>query len=59
MPGNLRELAEQDADYIQREFIKSKRHTIEVHYHPFLRKLKKEIPDHAPQWEERPTLTTT
>ncbi len=58
LPDSIRQLAEQDADHIQREFIQSKRHTIEVHYHPFLRKLKKEIPSNAPTWKEHATLTT-
>ena len=54
MPENIRELAEKDADVIDREFIKTKRHTIEVHYHPFLRKLKQQIPASAPEWRDRP-----
>lgn len=51
MPANIAELAEKDSDYIEKEFIKSKRHTIEVHYHPFLKRLLKEIPGDAPEWE--------
>lgn len=54
LPENIRELAEKDADYIAREFVKSKRHTIEVHYHPFLRKLRQQIPASAPEWRNRP-----
>jgi thioredoxin reductase len=44
LPSNLAELAEKDASHIDREFIKAKRHTIEVHAHEFERALKKQIP---------------
>ena len=43
MPTNVAELAEQDASHIDREFLKAKRHTIEVHVHEFERALKKQI----------------
>ncbi|MFK8161998.1 MAG: flavin-containing monooxygenase [Lewinella sp.] len=43
LPGNLAALAAADSDHIEQEFTRSKRHTIEVHYHPFLRRLLKEI----------------
>ncbi len=43
LPENLRELAEADSDHIEQEFTKSKRHTIEVHYHPFLQRLQQEL----------------
>ncbi len=42
-PKNLDELAEKDADFIQKEFIPSKRHTIEVHYHQFRNALLKQL----------------
>ena len=42
LPENLAEKAEQEADQIARDFHAAKRHAVEVHYHPFLRKLKKE-----------------
>ena len=57
MPTDIEARAEQDSTYIDQEFIKSKRHTIEVHYHPFLRKLKKEIPANAPEWRSPTTKT--
>ena len=41
--GDLKQLAEQDSNEITKEFLAAKRHTIEVHYHSFLRKLKKEL----------------
>lgn len=43
LPANLAELAAADSDQIEKEFASSKRHTIEVHYHPFLRRLLKEL----------------
>ncbi|HOY17652.1 MAG TPA: NAD(P)-binding domain-containing protein [Haliscomenobacter sp.] len=43
MPANVAELAEQDAAHIDREFLKAKRHTIEVHVHEFERALKRQI----------------
>lgn len=49
-PDNMRQLAEKDSDYIAREFIQTKRHAIEVHYHPFLRQLERQIPEDAPGW---------
>jgi hypothetical protein len=41
--GDLQKLAEQDAEDISKEFLAAKRHSIEVHFHSFLRKLKKEL----------------
>jgi thioredoxin reductase len=43
-PKNIQKLAERDSDYINKEFIKAKRHTIEVHFIPYLKSLLKEIP---------------
>lgn len=39
----MRRLAENDAKEIEKEFLTAKRHSIEVHYHSFLYKLKKEL----------------
>lgn len=52
LPGNIEQLAEKDADEIDRYFLKRKRHTIEVHYHQYLRKLRKQIPRNAPVWKQ-------
>jgi len=41
LPQDVAQLAERDADAIQQYFLKSKRHAIEVHYHPFLKELKR------------------
>jgi hypothetical protein len=51
MPANLRELAEAECDEIERDFIHSKRHSLEVHFFPFLNKLKRQVPASAPSWQ--------
>lgn len=43
MPTEIKKLARQDADEIERNFIKRKRHTIEVDYHEFMNKLRREL----------------
>lgn len=55
LPDNLEKLAEEDADRISREFTKSKRHSVEVHYHSFVKDLKKHIPRDAPKWKQQHT----
>ncbi|MCB0553124.1 MAG: NAD(P)-binding domain-containing protein [Phaeodactylibacter sp.] len=51
IPRNVRELAEKECDEIERDFIHTKRHSLEVHFFPFLNKLKRSIPKNAPEWE--------
>ena len=41
--GDIKLLAEKDANDISKEFLSAKRHTIEVHYQSFMNKLKKEL----------------
>jgi cation diffusion facilitator CzcD-associated flavoprotein CzcO len=41
LPENLRSLAKKEAEDIRRSFLPEKRHTIEVHYIPYLQKLAK------------------
>ena len=41
LPNNLAELAQKDAEFIDKEFIAAKRHTIEVHYHQYKKELNK------------------
>ncbi|NNF35999.1 MAG: NAD(P)-binding domain-containing protein [Saprospiraceae bacterium] len=53
IPANVGALARKDSDFIERSFLKSKRHTIEVHYHPYLKTLQREIPTKAPQWSSK------
>ena len=51
LPADLARRAEADSDHIERAFTHAKRHTIEVHFHPFLRRVRREIPASAPVWE--------
>jgi cation diffusion facilitator CzcD-associated flavoprotein CzcO len=51
LPQNLHTLAEQDADHIGKQFMATKRHAIEVHFHPFVAELKKAMPKNAPEWK--------
>ncbi len=51
-PSNLAQLAEREADEIARQFLKAKRHAIEVHYQPYFNKVKKHIPKDAPEWTD-------
>jgi len=53
MPEDIRALAEKDADQIDKEFLKRKRHTVEVHYHQYLRRLRKQVPKDAPEWKQQ------
>lgn len=43
LPSDLHELARKEADEIDRMYIKRKRHVIEVDYHDFTRKIKKQL----------------
>ncbi|MCB9295697.1 MAG: hypothetical protein H6559_21615 [Lewinellaceae bacterium] len=38
MPENVRELAEDECREIEKDFLHTKRHSLEVHFHPFLTK---------------------
>lgn len=51
LPKNVAELAKKEADQITKDFTAAKRHAVEVHYHPFVRRLKKAIPADAPEWK--------
>ncbi len=50
LPHDLHQKAENDSNRIEQSFLKRKRHSIEVHYHPYLRRLLHEIPADAPEW---------
>ncbi len=54
LPDNLQELAEEECRQIERDFLHARRHSLEVHFHPFARKLRKAIPDQAPAWPAKP-----
>jgi cation diffusion facilitator CzcD-associated flavoprotein CzcO len=44
LPENIYQLAEEEASQIAREFISAKRHSVEVHYEPFVKKLRRHLP---------------
>ena len=41
LPDDLSERARAEGEAIEKEFLKSPRHAVEVHFHPYLRKLQK------------------
>lgn len=43
LPSNIEVLAEEEADKISNEFLAAKRHTLEVHFEPFFKKIKSHI----------------
>ena len=51
MPKKIRELAEQECREIEKDFLHTKRHSLEVHFHPFFNKIRRQIPQEAPEWE--------
>ena len=58
LPANIDKLAQKDADKISKQFLKSARHTIEVHYHEYLNSILKQIPKSAPDWANQQTEIT-
>lgn len=58
LPSNVLEMAEKDSDDIDRRFLKRKRHTIEVDYHDFAKKITAQIPSSAPKWNMQKTEQT-
>ena len=48
LPKDLNTLSIKEADSIQKKFLKRKRHTIEVEFHDFVSKVKKEIKKSSP-----------
>lgn len=53
MPENVRELAEDECREIEKDFLHTKRHSLEVHFHPFFNKIRRQIPEDAPEWAAR------
>lgn len=43
LPSNIRELASKESDEIDKRYLKRKRHTIEVDYHEFMGRLRKQL----------------
>jgi hypothetical protein len=41
LPSDLPARARAEGEAIEKAFLKSPRHAVEVHFHPYLRKLKK------------------
>ena len=58
LPENIAGLAEREAEMIEKEFLKGKRHSVEVHFQPFLLRLKREIPRNAPAWRQAPEIVS-
>lgn len=58
LPENIAGLAEREAEIIEKEFLKGKRHSVEVHFQPFLLRLKREIPRNAPEWRQIPEIVS-
>jgi cation diffusion facilitator CzcD-associated flavoprotein CzcO len=56
LPTDLKKMAIKEGDEISRNFIQHKRHSVEVHYHEYARKLNKFIPKNAPAWADQRTL---
>ncbi|MEM6379922.1 MAG: NAD(P)-binding domain-containing protein, partial [Bacteroidota bacterium] len=50
LPENIAQLANQEAEEISKAFLAHKRHVLEVHFHPFAKKIEKQIPKDAPLW---------
>jgi len=45
--GNIKTLAEKDSDFIDKSFLKAKRHAVEVHFQPYLKSLLDKVPKDA------------
>jgi hypothetical protein len=54
LPKDFARQAEQESDALPTNFLQAKRHVIEVHFHPYLKKLLNEIPKEAPKWGDHP-----
>ena len=52
LPPDLARRAEAEADQISRDFLRSKRHAVEVHYDRYARQLEKAWPVQAPEWAD-------
>ena len=46
LPSNIAQLAESDANFIDQQFLKRSRHTVEVHFHDYAHDLDKKIRAH-------------
>ena len=50
LPDDLETRANEEAEQIRRSFIRSPRHSLEVHFHQFRRLLLSQVPASAPGW---------
>lgn len=50
LPDDIERAAEKDSDFISKEFTKSPRHTVEVHYHQHRTTLEKALPPNMKKW---------
>jgi pyruvate/2-oxoglutarate dehydrogenase complex dihydrolipoamide dehydrogenase (E3) component len=50
LPKNIETLAKDEADEIAKDFLNRARHSVEVHFHEFIHKIKKNIPKNSPEW---------
>lgn len=51
IPENVRELADRECAEIEKDFLHTQRHSLEVHFFPFFNKIRRQIPREAPEWE--------
>ncbi|MBK9255630.1 MAG: NAD(P)-binding domain-containing protein [Saprospiraceae bacterium] len=52
LPDNVEKLAIKEATEISKNFLKEKRHVIEVHFREYFDKIKSKIPSDAPAWDD-------
>jgi hypothetical protein len=57
-PADMRERIAKDVEYRRTHFIQSKRHTVEVEYFPFRKRLLRDVPANAPAWGDYPLETS-
>jgi len=50
LPADVRKRIAQHIEYMNKHYVNSPRHSIEVEYHPHIAELKREIPKSAPEW---------
>jgi cation diffusion facilitator CzcD-associated flavoprotein CzcO len=50
LPADLSRLAAKETGDIARDFLAAKRHSLEVHYQPFFKKVNRLVPKDAPEW---------
>lgn len=51
LPGDVRQRIQRYIAHMQRDYVQTPRHTIEVEFRKHIRALQKEIPRNAPEWQ--------